>query len=369
MSGRASLTERQGVFEAELQAIARALIAVPSSWPVHIHSDSSSALDAITRFRSPISDRARLRTAGRHWLCLICRLLAMRDAHTSTDFSHIKAHSGDESMLAAGNRCADELAKRASAPPSARSPPSACAPLPLEQEEMWLSMREWDEEKEQAGRLVTADPRKYCMARMQAHALTLWGRSPTQRTFCDPNVDARGLYDCIRVRRPVIAHHVLRVLTDTAQWSRPRADAPSPAPSVIELQCSYCGVTNTALHFTCCTAPSIVSRRAQAAVAVCSIAAQDECRGTGFHRACEAWRQTGGSDVRSRVQHLRFASGTVDSLAVAAASFGAFNASTVLELLRGWGVAKAHRQELVDSLRCALFVWLSRAWFLAVANR
>ena len=71
MHGRVPMSHGAGVFDAELQAIARGLSAIPITCDATIYTDCSSAIDAIARYDSGISERAQLRTSGRQWLSLV----------------------------------------------------------------------------------------------------------------------------------------------------------------------------------------------------------------------------------------------------------------------------------------------------------
>ena len=146
------------------------LLAVPLACSVCIYTDAKSVLDSLKAYAQEPRERARFRMAGRQWLSLIRRLIGLRDAcGSTTELSWIKAHSDIASLVHIGNRCADELAKRASAlrPSAAVLSQVANSMLPLEQEEVWLTLREWDSDSDAAGRLVTSDPRRHCFRRME----------------------------------------------------------------------------------------------------------------------------------------------------------------------------------------------------------
>lgn len=169
---------------------------------------------------------------------LIHRLIGLRDAcGATTDLSWVKAHSDIASLVHIGNRCADELAKRASAlRPSAAVANSSCT-LPLEQEEVWLALREWDSDSDVAGRLVTSDPRRHCFRRMEEVAAQEWAQSDTQSRFASADVDGRALW--LSLRHPRFCGAVLRFLTDTAHWHRP------PEGGACERQCRNCRTSLT----------------------------------------------------------------------------------------------------------------------------
>ncbi len=350
MHGRVTMEQGAGVFDAELEAIARGLSAVPVTCDVTIYTDCRSAVGAITRYGTGISSRARLRTSGRQWLSFICRLRSIRTrAGASTTLEWVRAHSDAASLPHIGNRCADELAKRASAV-GARAPRGAR--LPMEQEDVWLSMYHHDAATAQRGRLVTGDPRKECAKRAREGALALWRCSKTQSTFSHPDVGYKELWDCIRTNRPALAHEVVLALTDTFHWRRDVADA------VVAVHCRPCDTVCTFSHLMSCPALPMQRRRVDTATAVCGLLCDDRWRPSAALRAaCDGWRAA-RLDVRSLLMQLRLASGDIASIGVVAASFGAFRADAVLAFRSKWGL----EAEVLDHLRCCLFVAASRSW-------
>ena len=182
VGGCVPLTTGRGVFDAELQAIARALMLVAVTTSVHILSDSASAIDANTRYRSNGKIRSRLRSPGRQWLSLISRILDERTRCCSTStLTWIPAHTSTSSWSHVGNRCADEVAKRFCSPRAA-SPNH----IPLDQHDVWLSLYECDQGTR--GRLVTTDPRSACRNRCKSICNTKWTLSETQSTWSHPDV-------------------------------------------------------------------------------------------------------------------------------------------------------------------------------------
>jgi ribonuclease HI len=77
----ASIACTQGVYPAELQAIARTLAMLPASYHLHIHSDSHSSLDAISTYAGAVNERCRMRMAARPLLALINHQLEQRQCH------------------------------------------------------------------------------------------------------------------------------------------------------------------------------------------------------------------------------------------------------------------------------------------------
>ena len=116
----ASISCTQGVYPAELQAIARVLAMFPLSCPLHVHSDSESSLSAIRSFLTQSNERRRLRMAGRPLLQLIHHLLDRRVAGTT--LSHVKAHTDGVDAHSVGNRLSDYQANITRARPRAIVP-------------------------------------------------------------------------------------------------------------------------------------------------------------------------------------------------------------------------------------------------------
>ena len=126
-----SVTCTEGVYPAELQAIARALAMFPLSFHLHIHSDSQASLKAIDSFEQQTNERKRLRMAARPLLRLISHLLSRRRAAGgSVTLSHVKAHSDGADMDSVGNRLADFQANR-SRVSTRGSAPFSLLPLPI----------------------------------------------------------------------------------------------------------------------------------------------------------------------------------------------------------------------------------------------
>jgi len=346
MHGRVASNFRASVFDAELEAIARALTSLPVTCKAIIYTDCASAIAAITRFGACSSVRAQLRTSGRQWLALISRLLDLRArAGATTSLEWVQAHSDLATSLHVGNRCADELAKRAS---SAAGHAPVGASFPLEQEDEWLSMYHCDGKVRQ---LVTGDPRAFCIDRSRARALDAWSSSRTQAAFCTPDVGYRELWDCICSHRAPLASEVLLFLTDTCHWRR-HVDG-----AVTEVQCRLCNTICDLRHLLCC--PALQRRRHDAALAAVDLFRDSRWPlSASLIGACDAWLAGGGRDVRSLLIRLGLASGDPLSVAALAASFGAFPSDVANEFQRRWHVLPG----LLTQLRCALFVASSRAW-------
>jgi ribonuclease HI len=104
----ASITCTQGVYPAELQAIARTLAMFPLSFNVHIHSDSEASIAATNSFDVQQNERRRLRMPARTILQLLHHLMTQRRAAGgSVGWSHVRAHTDNMDEHSVGNRMAD----------------------------------------------------------------------------------------------------------------------------------------------------------------------------------------------------------------------------------------------------------------------
>lgn len=118
-----AITCTQGIYAAELQAIARALAMIPASVGIHVHSDSKSSMQAIAAYGEQRNERRRLRMAARPLLQIIDHLLHIRRAAgSSTSFSHVQAHTDSTELHSVGNRLADYRANQTRADPSRTFP-------------------------------------------------------------------------------------------------------------------------------------------------------------------------------------------------------------------------------------------------------
>jgi len=161
----ASIRCTQGVYPAELQAIARVLAMFPLSCPLHVHSDSESSLSAIHSFISQCNERRRLRMAGRPLLQLIHHLLDRRTADTT--LSHVKAHTDGVDAHSVGNRLSDYQANLSRAQ-SARSSPPNLSQLPLDKCEHHMVITD------SSGLVISDDIRRSAMKQLKSAELSYW---------------------------------------------------------------------------------------------------------------------------------------------------------------------------------------------------
>jgi len=248
--------EGSGVFDAELQAITRALLAPPVTGHIHIYTDSQASITAINSFQQHSSQRAKMRMAGFSILHLIDTVIRRRNqCNSTTTFTWIDAHSSSSSLHHVGNRIADFVAKRH----AGINPPSLnIAALNLVNAHPFITLKKND-------CLLVGDPRKHCRKAMQVICHEAWMRSRSQSRFSGLLTNARALWDAALHHSPSHLSLVLRVVTDTLQWSR--IDG-----AVVEKHCRYCRVPMTVAHITTCSETS-KRERAGAGVAVCRLLA------------------------------------------------------------------------------------------------
>lgn len=161
----ASISCTQGVYPAELQAIARVLAMFPLSCPLHVHSDSESSLSAIRSFLEQCNERRRLRMAGRPLLQLIHHLLDRRTADTS--LSHVKAHTDGVDAHSVGNRLSDYQANLSRSRPH-HSFPLNLLQLPLSKCEHHMVVTD------SAGLVIADDIRRAAMKQLKCGELEHW---------------------------------------------------------------------------------------------------------------------------------------------------------------------------------------------------
>ena len=128
----ASIVCTEGIYAAELQAIARALAMLPLSFSLEIHSDSQAAIAAIHSYEEQLNERKRLRMSARPILQLVHDLLLRRSAAGGwADLHHVAAHSSKSDLHSVGNRLADYQANLSRSHADRRAP-LTLRELPLE---------------------------------------------------------------------------------------------------------------------------------------------------------------------------------------------------------------------------------------------
>lgn len=245
-----------GIFMAELQAIYRAVQAVPITYDVRVITDSQAAMKAIEAYRVAISNRKRLRMTGRPLLHLIMKLTsAHEDKGSRVTIQHIKSHttSATRTIHQAGNSCADRVACHHRIHSTATA--GALKELPLRLGEEWVYVKEGDT-------LITSDIRGVLRGRLRACAVVSWHSLSKHNLFaCGEVKELCRRIVTIGSRERVRC--VLALLSDSIQYYSARVDR---TDSFGELECRVCSlhVIADVKHVLCC------SGRASARALVCT---------------------------------------------------------------------------------------------------
>ena len=183
----------QGVYPAELQAIARALAMVPVTMSLHIHSDSQASLAAIHSYSNQKRERKQMRMQSRPLLSLISSMLLRRQQHGSTtQLSHIEAHTTNTDRHSIGNRMADYQANRARLTPD-RSYPRGLSLLPLAHLEPHMSINRPTTNVLDGALVHTSTPiiddiRHTALSDSHQLAMSKWQQSPQQGLLASAGV-------------------------------------------------------------------------------------------------------------------------------------------------------------------------------------
>jgi len=333
--------EGSTVFDAELIAIARALLATRATRHLTIFSDCLSALQAIDSYAAEHRPRARLRMAGNPILAIILRARQRRTAlGATTTLSWVEAHSASQSLAHVGNRIADFAAKLATAPSALPS----LARLPLEMGSA-VVMRNPD------GHLLLGDPRRLCRRLSWALCSSEWQCSNTQDLFSSPvDTDPHALWLHAVAHHPNYTGFVLRMLGDVLQWYR-------DGDKITSRQCSVptCGaaIYDTA-HLSWC--PRARRERAGATEAVLDLL-------TPFpHLAARCLPLRSSGDLKAALIHFRFLHPASSDRASLSFMVGAFRRSSFLTSLRALGIPTADHITLLGAFRSVMLRWIRRAW-------
>lgn len=198
----ASISQTQGIYPAELQAIARAMAMFPLSYHLHIHSDSKASIAAITTFREQRNERKRLRMSARPLLYLINSLCPRRlAAGGSLELHHVAAHSRDSDIDSVGNRIADYQASLSRASPATPTcTPSRLQELPLEKCEPFLHL------KSQSQLIIIDDIRRFALSSLREARLVKWMSKIDQGSFAGPGMIELGSYHTDAWLEPTAAY-------------------------------------------------------------------------------------------------------------------------------------------------------------------
>ena len=175
----ASISCTQGVYPAELQAIARTLAMFPLSFILHIHSDSQASLAAIRSYELLSNERRRLRMSAHTLLQLIHHLLQQRHkAGGAVHWHHVHAHTDGSDIDSVGNRLSDYQANLRRARPT-ESLPDTLRQLPLQQCEHYLSIVD----TAPAGVQIIDDVRQTALRQIKQAALAHWQRMADEQQY------------------------------------------------------------------------------------------------------------------------------------------------------------------------------------------
>ena len=131
----ARITNTQGTYPAELQAIARVLAMFPINVPLEIHTDSQASLKAIESYEKEHNERKRLRMASLHSASIDSSpKQPENEVEWLSHLTHVRAYHWYGSV---GNRLADYQVNLAR-PKADPTYPLNLQPLPLERCEFYL---------------------------------------------------------------------------------------------------------------------------------------------------------------------------------------------------------------------------------------
>jgi exonuclease III/ribonuclease HI len=252
----ANISCTQGIYPAELQAIARALAMFPLSCHLHLHIDSQAAMKAVNSFEHQLNERRRLRSAARPILQLIVHMITRRRAAGgSVTLSHIRAHTTNTDIHSVGNRIADYRAN--SARKHDTSTPVGLAQLPVDELEHHLTLRSAAPPHMQ----IIDDPRRMARDLLKAKAMFRW-KSKVDADGGQGLFAGDGAVDCgAAVMRLGSRHHqstLVHVVTNTIH--RIWIDAPDGSSQLGSVECT-CHSPLTLSHLTGCRQPQCIRFR------------------------------------------------------------------------------------------------------------
>jgi ribonuclease HI len=245
----ASIACSQGVYPAELQAIARALAMFPLSFSLDIHSDSQASIAAIRSYEGQPNERKRMRMASRPLLQLVHSLLTRRaQAGGVVEIQHVPAHTDKTDLHSVGNRLADFQANLARDRPD-RSAPISLRELPLSACEHHFRVQQ------QGGSMLIDDIRRAALSQLRELAMVHWANQPDRGKFaCD------GMVELGRIARlfgtPTQQATLVHVATNSAHFHWVYEPPPSRICALQQMQCAHCNTAFDLSHLALCPSPS-----------------------------------------------------------------------------------------------------------------
>ena len=244
----ASIACTGGVYPAELQAIARALVMFPLTTSLHIYTDSRASIAAMASYAQQLNERKRLRMAARPLLQFIHHQLRLREQIAnggSVQFSHVRAHTNNADLVSVGNRLADYQANLCRSKPD-RVQSTRLHQLPVELLELHLSVREQGAQ----GRCVIDDIRRAALKVLKSEALIKWATRPEQGLLAGESMLA--LADTVRrLGTPAQQTALMHIATNSIQYHL--IEEADGSQSLQQLPCSRCLVPLTLSHLVQCS--------------------------------------------------------------------------------------------------------------------
>lgn len=265
----------QGIYPAELQAIARTLAIFPLGLSLCIHSDSQSSIQSIMSYLQEPNERRRLRSAARTILRLIAHLFRQRvEAGGDASFAHVRAHTDGMDQHSVGNRMADYQANNARQH-AERSYPLGLREIPLEQLEQHLHI------KDESGLVIIDDIRAVARGQLKSRAFDRW-QAKLDKGDLTGQFAHVGTIDMGRV---VLKHGsvdeqqtFVLVATNSIHYHRLPLAADGSTP-LQQLQCGPCGQVLTVHHLMTCPEPSACDMRRELQLDILAAFSRfDECR-------------------------------------------------------------------------------------------
>ncbi len=327
-----------GNFDAELTAIARAIISVPIRCSIKIITDSMSSKQAIHAHQSCTNHRKRCRMAGRPLLAMIDNWLS-RKAAVGGDviFQWVPAHTNGHSLAEVGNRLADDYA--GDVRDTKKQLARRCeANFDLAAYDAFVTIRVGDEK----GPVLTSDPRTSANRAVCAEHVDVWSSSKSQSLFSARVLGCKALWHCVQNHQPRWCGMVMQIISDTVQWSK-------DGGSVGERRCR-CGGVVEIRHLLQCQ--QYHRSRVAAAEAVADILEP-------FMREKVLKWRSGPAVVEELVKTLGMAE-VGDSRGNMAACVGAFDDRKLRQLLRAAG-PDLTIHNTVNNVRLKLVAWFIRA--------
>jgi len=334
-----------GIYDAELQAILRALIAVPLSWPITIYSDNKSAVTAISRPSNNATQRSLMRRGGRPWLAMIDNVIGRKHATGAhVDIRHVHAHTRSSAKESVGNRCADLLAKRATIKDT------KCSYLPIENGDGHVTIRE-EKSVDHKGkaRVVTQDIRKSARECMTRRMQQQWTRSNTQSAYSGYTVGVRELWKWSITYNSIHTAWILKAITNILHWRTCGVARACPHHEEKDNEAA------SIKHITVCEA--YIEQRREMADQLIQLVECNSSDAEYGQRFPAKWRKMINKEKHKDVRHILYDWGIfqegdgVPNSEMESTMFGAFCSANVHRAMTGSGAPKQQVEDMVRKMR------------------